>query len=244
MPDTPGAIRQRIRHTAQRIKHLKKVLPALQQLQRKRRQQLTDLIEKPGKPASNRLDVFGIDYAWGNPHPATLKQAHVRFCMRYLSHDASKNLKLPELKSLHAVGIKAGVVWESTASRALGGYQAGRADAYTAKAQVNALGLRDIPVYFACDWDVNDAQKPIVAKYLNGAASVLGKQRVGVYGSYYVVRYCVEHDACDWFWQTYAWSGGLVHPATHVYQYRNAQRLDGVSVDYNKASAAGLESMR
>jgi len=45
-----------------------------------------------------------------------------------------------------------------------------------------------------------------------------------------------DRNVCRWFWQTYAWSGGQVHPATHILQYSNGHRLGGVDCDYNKAT--------
>jgi hypothetical protein len=54
------------------------------------------------------------------------------------------------------------------------------------------------------------------------------------------VRYCVNFKVCDWFWQTYAWSGGLVHPDAHILQYSNGHTLAGVSCDYNHASTSGF----
>jgi hypothetical protein len=227
-----STIRQRIAQTAKRIAHLKKVLPALENLNKRRRKQL----EHTQKPAS--LSVFGIDYAWGNPDYAALKNAGVRFVMRYVSHDPGKDLDPAELRSLHARGIKVGLVFESTANRALDGFAAGVTDAKYAAERAKSLGL-NVPIYFGVDFDASDAQKPVVAKYLSGAVSVLGKDRVGVYGSYYVVRYCVNFKVCDWFWQTYAWSGGLVHPDAHILQYSNGHALAGVSCDYNHGSTSG-----
>ena len=36
-----------------------------------------------------------------------------------------------------------------------------------------------------------------------------------------------------WFWQTYAWSGGLVEPRAHVLQFSNSHNVAGVDCDYN-----------
>jgi hypothetical protein len=191
------------------------------------------------------LSIFGVDYAWSKPDPAALHGDGVKFAMRYLSHDASKNLTAGELKRLRNHGIAVGLVWESTANRALSGYAGGVADAKVAASQAAALGLGPtpadwglapgLPIYFAVDFDATDAQKPTIATYLKGAASVLGKDHVGVYGGYWVIKHCVDHDVCSWFWQTYAWSGGRVHPKTHIYQYRNGVSAHGGSYDLNHA---------
>ena len=190
------------------------------------------------------MTIPGVDYAWQRPAPDGLKKAGHRFAMRYLSHDPSKNLTGAERDALWAQGIAVGLVWESTANRALAGAAAGAQDARDASQQAFALGLQDIPVYFAADWDVTPAQKPKVAAYLQGAVSELGKNRVGVYGGYWVIKYIAEKKTCAWFWQTYAWSGGNVHPEAHIYQHKNGVQLAGGNVDLNKASTVGLGSLR
>lgn len=179
------------------------------------------------------LTVPGVDYAWGAKPYDEFKKAGIKFAMRYISKDPGKDLTAAEKDQLFRRGINVGVVYESTAGRAMSGYSGGRQDALYANARVKALGLDGIPIYFAVDFDATDAQKPTIAAYLTGASAVLGKHRVGVYGGYYVVKHMVDHKICDWFWQTYAWSGGLVHPQTHIYQYRNGVRIGGLSCDLN-----------
>jgi hypothetical protein len=187
------------------------------------------------------LTILGADYAWSKPDSAGLKKDGVKFVMRYLSHDPSKNLTIPEFRELANAGFGVGLVWETTANRALSGTAAGVADATWARNQVRDLGLNFadggfvLPIYFAVDFNATDAQKPTIASYLAGAVSVLGKNRVGVYGGYHVVKYCVDHDVCRWFWQTYAWSARLVHPKAHIYQYRNGISKHGGQYDLNKA---------
>ena len=194
-------------------------------------------VSKP-KPAPKAptLAIFGVDYAWGRKPYDALQKAGVKFVMRYISLDATKDLSKAELGALRKRGIKVGLVFEAGAKRALEGHATGAKDAAYCRSRARALGLGTIPIYFAVDWDATDADKPHVADYLKGAVSVLGFERVGVYGSYYVVRYMAQNGACRWFWQTYAWSGGLVHPQAHILQYRNGQTIAGLSVDFDKAT--------
>jgi hypothetical protein len=186
------------------------------------------------------LPISGLDFAWGNPPYDTVKRAGYRFVMRYVSHDPGKDLDGPELKEWHKRGIGVGLVYESTAGRALQGESAGITDAEYADHRCKELGLPGLPVYFAVDFDATDAQKPKILNYINGAAKALGKDRVGVYGSFYVVRYLAGKKACKWFWQTYAWSGGNVHSATHVYQYHNGAKIGSLSCDLNKARSGPI----
>lgn len=184
--------------------------------------------------------MFGIDYAWGRPSIDAMKKAGVKFVARYVSNPGnSKNIERAEATSLKKAGIGIVTVFESTAGRALAGHAAGAADAKSAHAQIVAAGgPADAPIYFAVDFDAQPSQQAALNEYLSGAASVLGKGRVGVYGGYYVVERCAAAKVCRFFWQTYAWSGGHVSKHANLYQYSNGHTLDGVSCDYDKALKA------
>ena len=185
------------------------------------------------------MSVFGVDYAWGRPGVSALRAAGVKFVCRYLSHDTTgKNLTAAEAASLSAAGIWVVVVWESTASRALGGHVAGAADARAAASQARACGMPDgRPIYFAVDFDAVAAQQPAIDAYLDGAASVLGRARVGLYAGYAVIKRAFDDGKITWGWQTYAWSGGRWDRRAHLQQYRNDQRINGVGLDYDRATA-------
>ncbi len=198
-----------------------------------------------GRTGLNHSGDFGVDYAWGTPVIAQLTKAGVRFVCRYLSHDASKNLRRNEAVSLSKQGISQVVVWESTANRALGGYSAGRGDAESAVAELRALGApKDAVIYFAVDFDATPAQQTAINRYLQGAASVIGRSRVGVYGGYHVVKRCFDAKVITFGWQTYAWSGGLWDRRAQLQQYSNGHTLAGVSCDYDRATSASFGQFR
>lgn len=185
----------------------------------------------------------GIDYAF-SPHPAIgeLLPGGIRFVMRYTSPLASndhngKNLVPAEKQQLLAAGLAIGIVFESGSGRVLGGHAAGVLDAEHANAVVKALGMAGLPVYFACDFDIQHAQLPVLGAYLDGAASVIGQARTGVYGGITAVRYALDHGHAHWAWQTYAWSGTPTSwdPRAHVRQFRNGVHVAGATVDMNEA---------
>lgn len=180
----------------------------------------------------------GVDYAWSHPSPASLKAAKVTFACRYLATDKTKSLTAAEAKALAAVGIWSVVVWESTATRMTAGKAAGAADAKTAQAQATAAGMpADRPIYFAADWDATEAQQAQINAYLDGAASVLGADRVGIYGGYYPVKRALDAGKATWAWQTIAWSGGQWDSRAHIRQ--GAQKtIGGVSCDLNTSMQA------
>lgn len=179
----------------------------------------------------------GVDYSWARPGGATLKNAGKSFAVRYLYADGQggKGLDPSELADLQANGVEVPVVYESYAARAKEGRAAGQADARSAQAELERLGLpTGMPIYFAVDYDAPESDQGVIDEYLRGAADVIGKERVGVYAGYWVVKRCKENGTATWLWQTYAWSGGNVLDGIHLYQYRNGQELNG-AVDFNRS---------
>jgi hypothetical protein len=182
------------------------------------------------------MSVFGIDHAWGVPSSAALRNAHVKFVVRYLSHDASKNLTRKEADLRSADGIDLAVIWETTANRAMSGRAGGAADATEAAKQAAACGMPiDRPIYFAVDWDATAAQQATIHAYLDGAANVLGRNRVGLYAGYGPISRAFDAKKITYGWQTYAWSGGRWDSRAQLQQYLNSQRVGGVDCDYNRA---------
>lgn len=196
--------------------------------------------------------MYGLDYAfsptgaasfWASPAwIGALKTAGVKFVCRYLSpystNDANgKNLTAAEAAALKAAGIAIVVVFESTAGRMKAGYAAGTADAQHSDAVVKALGMAGIPVYFAADWDATPGDQTAINAYLDGAASVIGRARVGIYGGYYPVKRALDAGKATYAWQTLAWSGGQWDSRAAIRQ--NLQvKLAGAFVDPNNTYKA------
>lgn len=175
----------------------------------------------------------GVDYAWSRPSPASLKAAKISFVCRYLATDRSKALSATETKALAAVGIWLVVVWETSAKRMLAGKAGGVADAKAAAFQSKACGMPGgRPIYFAADWDATEAQQTAINAYLDGAASVLGAARVGIYGGYYPVKRALDAGKAAWAWQTRAWSGGQWDNRAHIRQGAYVT-IGGVQCDAN-----------
>lgn len=182
------------------------------------------------------VNIFGIDYAWGRPSLDSMKSAGVKFVCRYLSHTAGKNLTRAEAKKLSDAGIWIVVVWESTANRVLGGYNAGILDAQNAHTQAIACGMPDNrPIYFAVDFDAEYKQQAAINNYLLGVASVIGTARTGLYAGYGPVKRSFDAKKIMWAWQTYAWSGGQWDQRAHIQQYSNDHTIGGVGCDFNHA---------
>lgn len=186
------------------------------------------------------MSGVGVDYAF-SPHPSNsvLGGAGVSFVCRYISTLAvndtnGKNLVPAECKSLLGAGFKIVVVVEEGASMMLGGAAAGKAAAQHADAVVTALGMKGIPIYFACDFDATPAQQTPIDACLDGAAGVIGRARTGLYGGYYPVKRAFDAGKAHFGWQTIAWSGGQWDPRAHIRQGLSFS-LGGASVDHDTA---------
>ena len=184
--------------------------------------------------------MHGLDYAWTHPAPAAIKAAGLGFAARYLSRDASKALSAAEVRALRAEGLSIVVVWEDTAAAALGGYTKGAADATEANRQAIACGLAGIPIYFAADWDATPAQQGAINAYLDGAASVIGRDRTGLYGGYWPLSRARAAGKATRFWGTLAWSGSNWQTCgwqPDIMQGATAS-VGGVSVDLDTSLSA------
>lgn len=207
-------------------------------------------VTPPPPPPPPRIR-HGIDYAWSHPGPLAIKQAGMDFAARYLSRDPSKDLTPQEAKALAGQGIDIVVVWETVATRANQGYDAGRRDAQAAQAKAVACGAPAKPViYFAVDFDTNGHPEQVLA-YFRGVNSVMGGPgRVGVYGGIEVVNYLtsaerspdgrtlIHEKLCAYGWQTIAWSGGRWSDRAQLRQTVVGTNFAGIDCDLNEARAA------
>lgn len=187
--------------------------------------------------------MYGVDYAF-SPHPtiAALQAAGAKFAVRYISNNPKndlngKNLLPAEAKALRAAGLRIAVVVEYYARRMLGGHAQGVTDAAHADAVVTALGMPRIPVYFAADWDATPAEQADINAYLDGAASVIGRARVGIYGGYYPVKRALDAGKAAYAWQTSAWSGGQWDSRAAIRQY-GARRIGDATCDSDNSMRA------
>lgn len=185
--------------------------------------------------------MLGVDYSTSKPDLVKLRTAGIKFVCRYLSYPLSTGKPNPkvitsgERAALHDAGFGILLNWEQSANDMLLGYGVGAAHATKALSLANALGCPShIPIYFSCDFDATTSQLGPVGKYLDGCASVLGRQRVGVYGGIRTIEAMLPEHA-TWGWQTYAWSHGALSPKAHVYQYQNNVTIAGASCDCDRS---------
>jgi hypothetical protein len=187
------------------------------------------------------MAIEGVDLSWARPGGAALVAASKHFVVRYLTGTPGKPLTAAEVADYHGHGLKIALVFETSKGRALDGHPAGVADGQSARNAAAARGVPPaVPIYFAVDIDASADKQPAIDAYLKGAGSVVGRERVGVYGGLRVVTRCHDNGTARWFWQTYAWSGGKIAPFIHLYQYRNGQTINHGAVDFCRAYRANF----
>jgi len=169
-----------------------------------------------------------------------LKRAGVDVVVRYFGAASWKNATKGECVALRKAGIDLAAVYETTATMMLGGHDAGVHGAKIAKLSIIAAGgPADAFIYFACDTDTQN--HAAVEAYLAGAAEVIGKGRVGVYGSYDVCNHALLNHAAAKAWQTLAWSDGKRLATAALYQQNGAKPYNlGISYDWNLVQAADV----
>ena len=130
----------------------------------------------------------------------------IRVRERQLSHSAvgglhvrvsyghsSKVLTPAEAAQYVKAGIDVVTIWEFDPLDALGGAAAGlRHATKAAQLRRECGGPSTAPIYFGADFEALPEHQGLVNDYLRAAASVIGKERVGVYGSYFLVKRCAE----------------------------------------------------
>lgn len=181
----------------------------------------------------------GVDYSFSRPTPSTLKAVGKHFAVRYVGTPLSqKSLTVTEVSKLNAAEVDIVATYETEAGFML--RENGRNAAFAALNHALAMGMPSHrPIYFALDVDprsLSDADKVRVRKFLDDAALAIGRRRVGIYGGYTAMQLYVGSSAA-YGWQTYAWSGGALHPRAHLYQYKNGVALAGGTVDLCRSLA-------
>ena len=187
----------------------------------------------PGSSSSNQFDFaltpasqpqpdrFGGDYSDARPSMSSLQAAGVTFAVRYVSPAPnSKNISLSEAQTLLAAGIDIILVFESTTNEITSGYNAGVADADTAVSEATAAGApSNFFCYFACDFDASSSDYAAINAYLNGAASVMGVSRVGLYAGIGPIAQALTAGTASKGWQATAWSSGQVDSRISLFQF-------------------------
>lgn len=202
-----------------------------------------------GRGAVASADSLGVlfDYSAGVLIAADIKAAGGAGAIRYVSDRRpgaswmiGKPMKPAEARDLSQAGLKIVSNYQfgkQDTADWLGGQPAGVTHATRGVELHTAAGGPDTaPIYASIDDNPSYEQyRQQVAPYLRGWESVIGHQRVGVYGNSKVIDWALQDGLGSWFWQ-HDWGTpeGFVHPAAHLHQFEiDARTVAGVGVDLN-----------
>lgn len=164
------------------------------------------------------------------------------FVCRYLAPAGYwKRLTAEEAAAISATGLQIVSVFETSADRALGGYDAGKEDGAIATQMAQEVGqLAGSTIYFAIDFQPAEEQLQTVLDYIRGASEATPDYKTGVYGSYAVIEEAVNADVCSHFWQTLAWSRGQQSAYANIYQNDcgpdgQGLPMNGIKVDLDES---------
>lgn len=209
------------------------------------------------------------DHAGARPGARATKDAGYDGSIRYLANSPERGLPnkiiLPEeAREYMELGLFLVSNWQHGKNDTADwkrGYDGGKWDAAQAlEWHFKCGGTPFTPIYFSIDDDVNINQwNSLCAPYLQGAASVLDKQWVGVYGGLNTMEWAVEDDLVGhngqgqrWLWQTKAWSmrngTRTWHPLTVLRQELvvppDYAEINGIKVDVNYTYAEDFGQWR
>ena len=185
-------------------------------------------------------ELNGVDCATKlNPSLARdLKSSGIQYVARYLGN-SWKSMDKTEADAIIGAGLQIVSIWETNPIYAAYFTKAqGISDAKEACSYAKAIEQTDGSViYFAVDYDAQPSDMASILHYFTGVRNGIDKSyKVGVYGSYSVLKTLYRHHAVDFYWQTTSWSRGNVADFINILQYQHNTTLAGIQVDYNEFS--------
>jgi hypothetical protein len=175
--------------------------------------------------------AYWLDYSAAKLSGPMIRNAGYTGVIRYIDAPdrlRTKHTNKAEYDSHIASGLTVRLVFQNTTTDADGGYAAGVANAQRALAGANYLGYSG--VIFFCNDRTTVPNVQAWRDYLRGAATVLGKARVGAYGFANALNAAIGYASA--FWQAGRLSDRVAH--ANYWQDNNTQvTVAGVLCDRN-----------
>ncbi|MGY4099588.1 DUF1906 domain-containing protein [Nocardia sp. R16R-3T] len=205
-------------------------------------------------PRASAVGVLGtlVDYAGGVPSADAIRDDGHLGVIRYVSDRRpgaewmeGKPLRAKEVDQLHAAGLTIVSNYQfgkGPTADWRGGLEAGKKHADRGlELHLAAGGPENRPIYASIDDNPAPADfATMIAPYILGWESVLGKQNVGIYANAPTIELASAAGLGSWYWQhNWGTPKGFVHPAAHLHQIEIDKRdIDGIGVDVNNILAA------
>lgn len=150
-----------------------------------------------------------------------LRENGVSFVGRYLIPPGYISALTPqEIADLRAAGLAILFCWELSSEAVKGGAARGAQDGARARELAESFGVpAGTAIYFACDYNIPNADLIQAENYIRAAQAALGKYEAGIYGPLSVVEFFSARSACRKFWQCVAWSPRF-SPDAQLRQYQ------------------------
>jgi hypothetical protein len=175
--------------------------------------------------------TYWLDYSAAKLSGKAIRDAGYSGVIRYIDEPGrlrNKHTTAAEYQDHRAAGLGVLLVMQNTTADADGGFASGATNARRALAGAVHIGYHG-PIFFTNDRTT--VPKPAAwQSYLDGAASVLGLDRVGAYGFANALQLAKGH--ATYFWQAGRKSDLVPH--AHIWQDNNHQpTVNGVLCDRN-----------
>ena len=194
-----------------------------------------------------------IDYSAGVPSARAVKAAGHLGAVRYVSERRpgaewmkGKPVTLAEARDFAGQGLATASVYQfgkGPTADWLGGAPAAAIHAPKAIALHRAAGgPAGRPIYVAIDDNPTLGQfNSLINPYLTAFGAALGAAgyKLGVYGNYWTIAWCLEDGLGTYFWQHDWGSGGKLHVRANIHQKAGyTGTVDGIPVDINNVYTA------
>nr|WP_238559008.1 DUF1906 domain-containing protein [Rhodococcus rhodnii] len=188
-----------------------------------------------------------IDYSAGVPSAGSIAAAGFAGAIRYVSDRrpgaewmAGKPMLADEAQALQAAGLAVVSCYQYGKAETAdwkGGFEAGvKHGRRGLQLHEEAGGPAHAPIYASIDDNPDAVQfATMIAPYLLGWQSVIGRERVGVYGNSPTIDLAVAAGLGTYYWQ-HDWGTpeGYVNPHAHLHQFEiDEQSVDGIGIDRN-----------
>jgi Domain of unknown function (DUF1906) len=203
------------------------------------------------------MDVtYGADYSASELSPSELDSFtdyDIRFLIRYIGWPGNPRCisHYPGAYQAHVNGGRMVLlVAEHDTSDPAGGFSGGAAMAQRALSDALSVGYPDsLPIFFCADgWlAANGISVATAMSYLDGAASVVGRQRTGAYGFRDFIQAAKAGGHAAWLWLcgSEPTASELAQGWPHIYQWNNgAIRPSGLDTDLDWAYPGVLSALR
>jgi len=156
--------------------------------------------------------AYGIDYSGGEFSPGQLDAysaesgRDLRVLFRYIGYPDNGHY-ISHYPGAYQRHVDAGrvvlLIYEWDVDDVVGGWQSGREHALRAVNDANGIGYPDtLPIFMSADKHLNElgVSTSTAMAYLDGAASVLGRQRTGAYGFSDFIYAAQDGGHAPWLW--------------------------------------------